>query len=138
MMNLISIQFIALNQLFKCSTVFMNSILLSTNIRFLNPVPKFKTFRPPIRKITLFLFSIPLCLLQPFVFLSCYVPWYHNSFTVFQHRPAIITLCQGACLVFLISSFRRVQNIVCFLLGNSPVSDLYMPTFRNTLSVPSS
>ena len=40
--------------------------------------------------------------------------------------------------VFLISSFRRVQNVVCFLLGDSPASDLYMPTFRNTLSVPSS
>ena len=36
------------------------------------------------------------------------------------------------------SSFRRVQNVVCFLLGDSPASDLYMPTFRNTLSVPSS
>ena len=41
-------------------------------------------------------------------------------------------------LAFLISSFRRVQNVVCFLLGDSPASDLYMPTFRNTLSVPSS
>jgi len=39
---------------------------------------------------------------------------------------------------FKISSFRRVQNVVCFLLGDSPASDLYMPTFRNTLSVPSS
>ena len=29
-------------------------------------------------------------------------------------------------------------NVVCFLLGDSPASDLYMPTFRNTLSVPSS
>jgi len=29
---------------------------------------------------------------------------------------------------FLISSFRRVQNVVCFLLGDSPASDLYMPT----------
>ena len=37
----------------------------------------------------------------------------------------------------LISSFRRVQNVVCFLSGDSPASDLYMPTFRNTLSVPS-
>ena len=27
---------------------------------------------------------------------------------------------------------------VCFLLGNSPTSEFYMPTFRNTLSVPSS
>ena len=28
--------------------------------------------------------------------------------------------------------------LVCFLLGDSPASDLYMPTFQNTLSVPSS
>jgi len=27
---------------------------------------------------------------------------------------------------FLISSFRRVQNVVCFLLGFSPASDLYI------------
>jgi hypothetical protein len=25
------------------------------------------------------------------------------------------------------------MNIVCFLLGNSLVSEFYMPTFRNTL-----
>jgi len=29
-------------------------------------------------------------------------------------------------------------QVVCFLLGNSPVSEFYMMTFRNTLSVPSS
>ena len=28
-------------------------------------------------------------------------------------------------------------NFVCFLLGNSPASEFYTPTFRNTLSVPS-
>jgi len=28
--------------------------------------------------------------------------------------------------------------LVCFLLGNSSASEFYMPTFRNTLSVPSS
>jgi hypothetical protein len=27
---------------------------------------------------------------------------------------------------------------LCFLLGNSPASEFYMQTFRNTLSVPSS
>jgi len=36
----------------------------------------------------------------------------------------------------LISNFRRVLNVVCFLLGNSLASEFYMPTFRNTLSVP--
>jgi len=39
---------------------------------------------------------------------------------------------------FLISNFRRVLNVVCFLLGDSPASEFYMPTFRNTLSVSSS
>jgi hypothetical protein len=38
----------------------MTSIILSTNIHihFLNAMPKFKTFRPPIRKTTLFLYSL--------------------------------------------------------------------------------
>jgi len=29
-------------------------------------------------------------------------------------------------------------RVVCFLLGNYPASKFYMPTFWNTLSVPSS
>jgi hypothetical protein len=41
-------------------------------------------------------------------------------------------------IIFLISNFRRVLNVVCFLLGNSPKSEFYIPKFRNTLSVPSS
>ena len=36
----------------------------------------------------------------------------------------------------LISNFWRVLNVVCFLLSNSLVSEFYMPTFQNTLSVP--
>jgi len=34
----------------------------------------------------------------------------------------------------LISIFRGVLYVVCFLLGNYPASGVYMPTFRNTLS----
>ena len=30
------------------------------------------------------------------------------------------------------------NEVVCFLLGDSPASENYMPTFWNTLSVPSS
>jgi hypothetical protein len=33
----------------------------------------------------------------------------------------------------MISTFRRVLNVVCFLLGDSPASGVYLPTFRNTL-----
>ena len=36
--------------------------------------------------------------------------------------------------MFLISNFRRVMNVVCFLLGNSLVSEFYMPTFWNAVS----
>jgi hypothetical protein len=36
-------------------------------------------------------------------------------------------------ILLLISNFRRVLNVVCFLLGNSPASEFYIPTFRNTL-----
>jgi hypothetical protein len=35
-------------------------------------------------------------------------------------------------------SFRRVVNVVQFLLGNSPASVCYWPTFLNALSVTSS
>jgi len=35
--------------------------------------------------------------------------------------------------IFLISNFCRVMTVVCFLLGVSPASEFYMPTFRNTL-----
>ena len=39
----------------------------------------------------------------------------------------------GNIAFFLISNFRRVLNVVCFLLDNSPASEFYMPTFRNTV-----
>jgi len=34
---------------------------------------------------------------------------------------------------FLISNFRRILYVVCFLLGNSPASEFYVPTFWNTV-----
>ena len=48
------------------------------------------------------------------------------------------TVTQPNNIITLISNFRRVLNVVCFLLGYSPASEFYMPTFRNTLSLPSS
>ena len=48
---------------------------------------------------------------------------------VLQFRPHRVE-------VFLISNFRRVLNIVFFLLGKSLASEFYMPTFRITLCVP--
>jgi hypothetical protein len=34
---------------------------------------------------------------------------------------------------FLISNFRNGLKVLCFLLGNSPAPEVYVPTFRNTL-----
>jgi hypothetical protein len=34
----------------------------------------------------------------------------------------------------LVNVVMNLQVVVCFLLGNSPASDFYMPTFRNNLS----
>jgi len=36
-------------------------------------------------------------------------------------------------LNFLISNFRRVLNVLCFLLRDSPAFEIYMSTFRNTV-----
>jgi len=41
-------------------------------------------------------------------------------------------------VTFSISNFRRVVNVPFFLMGDSPKSEFYVPTFLNTLSVPSS
>ena len=40
--------------------------------------------------------------------------------------------------LFSISVFRLIMNVVFSLLGGSQTSEFYVPTFRNTLSVPSS
>ena len=63
-----------------------------------------------------------------------------------EGRKTVIRFLAGTVIIpvatklrmALISNFRRVLYVVCFLLGNSPASEFYMPTFRNTLSVPSS
>jgi hypothetical protein len=47
--------------------------------------------------------------------------------------PVSISVSHTQKHAFLISKFRRVLNVECFLLGNSPPSEFYIPTFRNTL-----
>ena len=49
-----------------------------------------------------------------------------------------VSLSYTEGLVILVFKFHHVLNVVCFLLGNSLVSEFCMPTFQNTLSVPSS
>jgi len=49
-----------------------------------------------------------------------------------------LKVTDGETSAFLISSFRRVLNVVMFPLDDLPAFEVYVPTFRNTLSVPSS
>jgi hypothetical protein len=46
----------------------------------------------------------------------------------------------SSSLLFKNRKFKLYRTITfaCFLLGNSPASEVYVPTFRNTRSVPSS
>jgi len=67
----------------------------------------------------------------------------HVAFSDRLVFSSLISLFQGlavACkkIYLMISNFPRVLYVICFLLSNSPASEFYMPTFRNTLSVPSS
>ena len=56
-------------------------------------------------------------------------PHYLINGMIFEKKKILNKTC-------VISNFRRVLNIVCFLLGNPQAPEFYMPTFQNTLSVP--
>jgi hypothetical protein len=51
-------------------------------------------------------------------------------------RPVGVELCHADIRMdwreVLISNFHRVLNVVFILLGDSPASEFYVPTFRNT------
>jgi len=55
----------------------------------------------------------------------------HYIFYYISEPSTTLFLC-------LTSDFRRVLNDVFLLLGDSPESEFYVPTFRNILSVTSS
>ena len=57
-----------------------------------------------------------------------------RRFRLMNVIPERIIFVSRGITVFLISNFHRVLNVVCFLLGNSPASEFYMPMFRNTRS----
>jgi hypothetical protein len=75
--------------------------------------------------------------LHHFLMFLCPAPFHE---IISGHFQSFLTTggVRSKCWVFLISIFRRVLYVVCFLLGDSPASEFYKPTFRNTLSVPSS
>ena len=55
-------------------------------------------------------------------------------------RDIIKNVLLSECKIpfILVRFLLNLNFLVCFLLGNSPASEIYMPTFRDTLSVPSS
>ena len=46
--------------------------------------------------------------------------------------------CVCVCVCVCAVCTEILVSVLCFLLGNSPASEFYMPTFRNAVSVPSS
>jgi hypothetical protein len=47
------------------------------------------------------------------------------SFALLCKTITVFTTNEDKCIVFLISSFRRVLYVVCFILGNYTASDNY-------------
>jgi hypothetical protein len=62
------------------------------------------------------------------------MPTTFHANVIFDYNYSKISIKHNK--IFMILNFRRVLHVVCFHLGNSPASEFYMPTFRNTLSVP--
>ena len=68
------------------------------------------------------------------------LPVRHNSH-YYSHYLSLPPLCMVCHLpyecvsdvLFLISKFRRIANVVFFLVGDSPVPEFYVVTFQNTL-----
>ena len=58
-------------------------------------------------------------------------------FIKFPGQLSCLVYFKCAVIVCRVSLMIR-PNVVYFLAGNSPASEFYIPTFRNTLSVPSS
>jgi hypothetical protein len=57
--------------------------------------------------------------------------WWYGYLGVFTRWKAGLEVVVRTCT--LISNFHNVLYVVYFLLGNSPASEFYTPTFRNTV-----
>jgi len=66
---------------------------------------------------------------QPAVFTS---PGNTHGFVIKTNKESLKMSFSDIIAIFLISNFRCVLNVVFFLLGDSSVSEFYMPAFRNT------
>jgi hypothetical protein len=75
------------------------------------------------------------CEMSDTVWAQIFQNWIHKCNKMHLESNFLLLLL---CITFLISNFCRVLYVVGFLLGNSMASEFYMPTFRNTLSFPSS
>ena len=54
-------------------------------------------------------------------------------FLTLMPPPPLTSFVANSDNMSLISNFRRVLSVVCFLLGSSPATEIHTPTFRNTL-----
>ena len=97
------------------------------------------------RSWTFILIAEWLCVSNSTLFLCLYI-FLFNSTLSLRGNSNLWNFNTASCFSFylyesniplLISNFRRVLYVVCFLLGYSPASELCVPTFRNTRYVSS-
>jgi len=61
-----------------------------------------------------------------------------SYFLVIEGSLRMTLRCRNRQEINVCHEFYFINFVVCFLLGNSQATEFYMPTFRNTRSVPSS
>jgi hypothetical protein len=61
------------------------------------------------------------------------VPQYKISRKNVQWEPGLYMWTDGQARRNLISNFYPVMDVIFFILGDSPTSEFYAPTFRNTI-----
>jgi len=59
------------------------------------------------------------------------------TFVTWERLVTVYVLGKEYTICSLVA-YENTQYVVCFILANSPASEYYIPTFRNTLSVQSS
>ena len=69
-------------------------------------------------------------LTEHFLINAWLLPEFPPKLWLVEH-PCFYALSNSRCLIHL-----KQGNVVVFLLGDSPASEFYMPTFWNTPSVP--
>ena len=65
--------------------------------------------------------------------INVYHQYMSSIYVINVCHQCVSSIYVGTERFFLIKNLRRVRNVIFFLLGDSPASEFYVRTFRNTL-----